>query len=434
MGMKSTEQKPLRWLRLDNAAKIYPASRRRNWVNVFRLSMSLTETVDVEILQTALDATAPRFPSICARLRRGVFWYYLQQMSGSPKVRQEYSYPLTYMPREELRRCAIRVIAYENRIAIEVFHALADGNGALVFLKSLVAEYLQQKYGITVPAENGVLDRQEAPREEELEDSFQKHAGTICASRKSDDAWLLSGTPERDNFLNLTCLRLPVEAVREKAHAYKTSITGFLGAVMMLSLQQLQAELVPQQRKRKPIKVLLPINLRKMFGSTTLRNFVLYTTPQIQTRLGAYSFEEICRIVHHQLGLDNNPRHMSTMIATNVMSEQLLIVKLMPLFIKNIVMKAVFDAVGERKSCLSLSNLGMVKLPQVMMPYVERLDFVLGVQAAAPYNCGVIAFGDTINVNFIRNTREALLEAKFFQNLRDMGIPVLAESNRQDRR
>ena len=68
----------LRWLRLDNAAKIYPAARSQRWSNVFRLSASLQETVDVAVMQSALDVTVRRFPSIAARLRKGVFWYYLQ--------------------------------------------------------------------------------------------------------------------------------------------------------------------------------------------------------------------------------------------------------------------------------------------------------------------------------------------------------------------
>jgi len=427
---KKEENTPrLRWLRLDNAAKVYPAARRRDWTNVFRLSVTLKEPVDVDILRTALDATAPRFPSICARLRRGVFWYYLQQLSGSPAIRQESSYPLTHMSREELRCSAVRVIAYQNRIAVEVFHGLTDGNGAMVFLKSLLAEYLQQKHGIAVPAECGVLDRQEEPAEAELEDSFLKFAGTVSASRKANDSWQLSGSPVTDGFRNLTCLRLPVGAVRREAHRHNVSITVFLGAAMLLALQQLQAERVPERAFRKPIKLLIPINLRRMFGSRTLRNFVLYSTPEIQPKLGQYSFEEICRIVHHQMGLDNNPKHMSTLIAANVLSEKILAVRLLPLFLKNLVIKAVYNAVGERKSCLSLSNLGQVQVPDVMKPYVQRFDFILGVQATSPYNCGVVSFGDTINVNFIRKIREPILEAAFYRVLRSFGIPVLAESN-----
>lgn len=116
-------------------------------------------------------------------------------------------------------------------------------------------------------------------------------------------------------------------------------------------------------------------------------------------------------------------------IATNVGNERALALKITPLFLKNIVMKAVFNAVGERKSCLSLSNLGAVTMPEVMLPYVERIDFILGVQATAPYNCGVISFKDTLYINFIRDIRESELEAHFFAVLRDMGIEAEVESN-----
>ena len=155
------KKQPLRWVRLDNAAKIYPAARRKNWSNLFRQSVTLTENIDVRVLQNALDVTVKRFPSIAARLRKGAFWYYLQQVESAPQISEEHSCPLVFMDREEMRKCAFRVIAYKNRIAVEYFHSLTDGNGALVFLKSLTAEYLEQKYRVSIPFENGVLDRRE---------------------------------------------------------------------------------------------------------------------------------------------------------------------------------------------------------------------------------------------------------------------------------
>ena len=422
----------LRWMRLDNAAKIYPAARRQNWSNVFRLSATLTEDVDKEVLQSALDVTVRRFPSIAARLRRGVFWYYLEQVSHAPTLRKEASYPLTRMSGKEMRQCAFRVIAYKKRIAVEFFHSLTDGNGALIFLKSLTAEYLQQKYGIAIPAVNGVLGRLEEPSEEEVEDSFQKYAGPVPASRKGNDAWHLSGTLEPAGFLNLTCLQLPVRQVLDKAHEYGVSVTNFLCAAMMMALQNLQQETVPNPMRRKHIKVLLPVNLRSIFPSKSLRNFALYTTPEIDPRLGEYSFEEICDVIRCRMGMEVNRKFMGSLIQTNVSSERLVAVKLMPLFIKNIVMKAVFDAVGERKSTLSLSNLGVVRLPEEMTPYVQRMDFILGVQATAPNNCGVLSYGDTIYINFIRNTREPELEYHFFRVLRDMGLTVTVESNQKE--
>lgn len=428
MAASKSEKKALRWLRLDNAAKIYPAARRRNWSNVYRQSVTLCEEVDVPILQSALDVTVKRFPSIAARLRRGVFWYYLQQIPQAPAVRQENSYPLVRMDREEMRRCAFRVVVYHNRIAVEYFHSLTDGTGALIFLKTLTAEYLEQKYGITVPPEHGVLDRREEPKEEELEDSFPKYASKVCASRKDTNAWHMWGEPQPGGFLHQVCFQVPVQPVLDAAHGHEVSLTVFLSAVMMMAMQNLQKEKEPPQR-RKPIKLLIPVNLRRLFPSRTLRNFAMYTIPELDSRLGEYTFEEICKVVQHKMGLEVTAKHMSTVIATNVRDEQNLAVRLIPLPIKNMVMKAIFDSVGERKSCLSLSNLGAVQLPEVMKPYIQRLDFILGVQAAAPYNCGVLSYGDTLYINFIRNIRDAELERHFHAVLRDMGIPVLVESN-----
>ncbi len=423
------EQGKRRWMRLDNAAKIYPAARRQNWSNIFRLSATLTEDVDTEVLQSALAVTAERFPSIAARLRKGVFWYYLEQIDQVPPIRAENSYPLTRMGRKEMRKCAFRVVVYGRRIALEVFHALTDGNGALVFLKTLLAEYLQQKYGICVPSEQGVLDRCQEPAEWEMEDSFLKYAGPVQQSRGSRDAFRLTGTPEKDGYLNLTCFRLPVEQVLAKAREQGVSVTSYLCAALMIALQELQEQWQPDIKKRKNIKVLIPVNLRSLFPSRTLRNFMLYTIPELEVKMGRYSFREACRVVHHHMGLDVTAKRMSQMIATNVASERSLAVRLMPLFIKNLVMKAVFSAVGERKSCLSFSNLGVVKLPDVMLTYIKRMDFILGAQATAPHNCGVLSFGDSLYINFIRSVREPELEYQFYRVLRELGLSAQVQSN-----
>lgn len=424
----SAERK-LRWMRLDNAAKIYPAALRRNWSNVFRLSATLNEPVDVAVLQSALEVTVRRFPSIAVRLRRGMFWYYLEEVPHAPAIQPEKSYPLARMPLDEIRRCAFRVLVYQKRIAVEFFHALTDGNGGLVFLKTLLAEYLCQKYQITIPTGDGVLGRLEEPSDEELEDSFLKYAGDVAASRKEATAWHLSGTPEPDGFLNLTTLMLPTDRVLALAHAHGVSLTALLCAVMMQALLELQAEKVPVRRLRRPIKVLLPVNLRRLFPSQSLRNFVLFTTPEINPRLGEYTFEEICQAVYHRMGMDVNAKQMSTRIAANVNSERAFALKIMPLFIKNAAMKAVFNAVGECKSCLCMSNLGAVTLPEPMRDYVSRMEFIIGTQARAPHNCGLLSYNGTLYINLIRNIQEPELEAHFYAVLHRLGLPVKVESN-----
>ena len=420
----------LRWVRLDNAAKIYPAARRRGWSNLFRQSVTLTENIDTEVLKSALEVTVKRFPSIAARLRRGAFWYYLQELESAPDIREEYSYPLVHMSKEETRRCALRVVVYKNRIAVEFFHSLTDGTGALIFLKSLTAEYLEQRYGISVPFEYGVLDRREPPREEELEDSFLKYAGPVASGRRDSNAWHMWGEPEPGGFLNLTCFKLPVEKTLALAHSYGATATVFLSAVIMKALMELQKEKEPSPKKRRGIKLLIPVNLRNLFPSETLRNFAMYVIPEIDPRLGDYDIGEICEVIRHRMGQEYTAKHMSSVIATNVNDERSTALRLVPLPIKNLVMRMVFDTVGERKSCLSFSNLGVVRVPDEMRAYIERFDFILGTQAAAPYNCGMLSFGDTIYINFIRNIRHPELERQFFKVLQELGLTAEIESNR----
>jgi NRPS condensation-like uncharacterized protein len=233
--------------------------------------------------------------------------------------------------------------------------------------------------------------------------------------------------------LHLTCFKVPVKEALDLAHRYESTLTVFMSAAMMMALLNLQKEKTHSIKQQKRIKLLIPINLRNLFPSNTLRNFAMYTTPELDPRLGEYTFDEICKVIKHKMGLEFTAKHMSSVIATNVNDEKNPIVRLIPLPIKNAVMKAIFDSVGEKKSCLTLSNLGQVKLPEIMRQYIERFDFVLGVQAAAPYNCGMLSYGDTIYINFIRNIQDAELERHFFAVLRALGLPAVVESNRNER-
>ena len=155
----------------------------------------------------------------------------------------------------------------------------------------------------------------------------------------------------------------------------------------------------------------------------------MYTIPEVDPRLGDYTLEEIIKIIQGKMALEFTPKHMGGVIATNVNDEKNPLVRLIPLPIKNAVMKAVFDTVGEKKSCLSFSNLGAIKIPEIMQGYINRFDVILGVQANAPYNCGIVSYGDTIYINFIRNTKEPDLERHFFKALKELGISAVVECN-----
>ena len=415
------------WMRLDNAALIFPAIKQKRWVNVFRVSATLRETVDAETLQQAVRDLKPRFPSMYVRLRKGLFWYYLEEISAPPAVREDYAFPMAHMGEKELRTCCLRVMYFENRIAVEFFHSLTDGTGGMIFLQTLTARYLSLRHGIGIPAEEGVLDWQEAPKPEELEDSFLKNTSKFILNDKEPNAYRLSGTYE-PNFLRLTTGVIPSDRLIAAAHACGSTVTVFLAAVMAQAILEYQAERLPVQRRR-PVKITVPVNLRRLYGSSTLRNFVLTLNPGVDPRMGTYTLDELCRSITAQLNAEATPQRMSGRIAANVTPQQIPLIRAIPLPVKNCVMRIIYDLRGESKGCINVSNLGVVKLPEAMRPWVERMEFIIGPQRSYPNNCSVASYGNVTCVNMIRNIRESELERRFFSRLVELNVPVSIESN-----
>ncbi len=419
-----------RWFRLDTAALIFPAIARRDWCNVFRVSATLREPVDTALLQRAVDDTKARFPTFFVRLRKGFFWYYLEESREPLRVRQDYAYPLTYMSSRELKRNCMRVLVYENRIAVECFHALTDGRGGITYLTNLVARYLALKDGLSLPAGDPIRDLREKPPAEELEDSFLKNAAEVAMSRREEASWRLRGTREPRGYRHLITGIAEAEVLRNRAREMGVSVTSLLAGTLALSILEMQAEARPNRKRRRPVKITIPVDLRRLYGSRTLRNFSLVLNLGVDPRYGDYTLEELCRSMEHQLRAGATPQNMAGMIAANVQPQQVLALRLAPVWIKNAVMDLVYRRSGEMGG-INLSNLGLLKLPAELDARLERAEFVIGPQRTYPNNCSVISQGGRTYINMIRNIRESELERRFFSHLVEAGIPIAIESNRR---
>lgn len=197
---------------------------------------------------------------------------------------------------------------------------------------------------------------------------------------------------------------------------------------MAQSIIRLQNENIPRKRQ-KPVKIAIPVNMRKLYGSRTFRNFVLVLNVGVDPRQGEYSLQDLCNVISHELKAYATPQYMAGMIAQNTLPQQLLLLRLVPRPIKNVVMGMVYRMRGENGSCINVSNLGNEELPQTFAGYLERLDFIIGTQKSYPNNCSVVSYGGKTRINMIRSTPKAILERYFFSSLVELGIPVEIESN-----
>ena len=312
--------------------------------------------------QQAVDALRPRFPSYYVTLHKGVFWYYLEESREPVRVQNDYAYPLTFMSSRELRHNCLRVLVYKNRIAAEFFHALSDGHGGSVYLCNLIARYLELKEGIAIPRGGLLRDLNESPPPEELEDSFLKNAAEVAAGRREEPSYHLHGVREERGFKTLTTGIVETQALLDAAHRYGVTVTALLAAVMAESIIAMQSEERPRRRQR-PVKITIPVDLRRLYGSRTLRNFSLVLNLGVDPRYGDYTLEELCRSIYHQIGANATPQNMAGMIAANVQPQQLVPLRLAPVFIKNLVMDAVYRRSGESGGSLNVSNITKLPLP-----------------------------------------------------------------------
>ena len=418
-----------KWYRLDTAALIFPAVARSDWSNAFRISATLAEPVDPAILQRAADDMRLRFPSFFVTLRKGVFWYYLEESGQAVEVQGDYAYPLTFMSSRELRRNCLRILYYKKRIAVEFFHSLTDGRGGSIFAVNLTAHYLELKYGFSVPREGLICDLGQPPSPEELEDSFLKNAAEAASGRKEARSFRLRGTREPRGFRTLTTGITDTRALLDAAHRFQVTVTALLAAVMAESVIAIQDAQLPRRRQR-PVKITVPVDLRRLYGSRTLRNFSLVLNVGVDPRYGQYSLEELCRSIYHQLCANATPQNMAGMIAANVQPQKLIPLRLAPLFLKDFVMDLVYRRSGEGGGSLNISNIAGLALPEALQPYVARMEFIIGPQRSYPNNCSVLSYGGKTYINMIRSIRESELERRFFSRLVEIGIPVEIECNR----
>ncbi len=419
-------------MRLDNAALIYPATMNRSWTALFRVSATLNEEIDPDLLEVAQRRALRRFPSLSVRLKRGLFWFYLDKTTEAPRIQEDVQNPCVRMRLKENDGFGLRVRYFQKRIAVEFFHVLTDGTGGLTFLQTLVAEYLKLCHHADIPRSNAILDCNEAPREEETEDSFFENSGQITQSRREAKAYHIVGTDESDGFVNVVSGTVDASDILTRAREKGVSVTEYLTAVLLLSVDDIQRSRAIVRSRMKPVKVCVPVNLRKIFPSKTLRNFSNYVNPGIDPRLGVYSFDEALNIVHHFMAMEVTKKLLNAKITTNVRTEQNPVLRVMPLFVKNAAMKLVYSQVGDAVSSTCLSNLGVTTLPPEMAQYVTRMDFVLGPLADNRVCLAALTYGGKLRLNFTRTIREPILERAFFRRLVQLGVHVIIESNQPD--
>ncbi len=429
MREKNSSDKSKPWYKLDNAGKIFPGQNSSKYSNIFRFAVVLHAQVNPALLQTALEQTLVRFPCFHVRMRRGVFWYYLEHNSHpAPPVLEDVNNPCTRVKWNENLGFLFRVYYYDKRIAVEFFHALTDAFGATRFLMTLTACYLRLN-GAAIPPGESVLDLEQPPDPQEMEDAFLRCATSgVKLSRKKSFVYHAKGTRLPPHTMHALTGYLPVEKLKQEAARYGATITEYLAAQLLDILYRKQ---LAEEKKQKEVSVQIPVNLRGFFPSKTLRNFSLTYNARINPNMGEYSFAEILKQVSLYLRYVNNEKELNAMMAANLGIESNPFTRAIPLPLKNLSIFLVFLLTGEKTTSVLFSNLGIVKVPQEMEPYLERMLLMTGpgLRNTARFAC--VSYNGTLAISLASIFEQTDIERELFTRLVKLGIPVQVESNIQ---
>ena len=415
------------WMKLDNAALIYPPTIKKKYAAMFRLTITFNEKIDIEILRKALTNTLKRLPSFSYRLKKGLFWHYFERIDGLPPILPDVKNPMNRINFHENNYFLFRVRVYEKRLALEFFHALTDGTGGVTLLLTLSREYLYLKYNANIPYTDKILNLSDKPNKKEYEDSFKKYTGASGFIPKERPAYHLKGTMLPSNMLNIITGKIDVNKLKELCHRFDCTITEFLTSIMFLALQEIQNN--HHDKKSRPIKISIPVNLRRIFPSSTLRNFSSYVNPKLDTSLGEYTLEEIIREVKSQLSFKVNEKRLRSKFTGNVKAEKNILVRIMPSFIKKYALSISDYLMGDRYCTTTFSNYGYINIPKEMERYVTDMGFMLGRSRNKHGSIGCISFLNNLYITFTSRIKETDFERLFFTKLVELGIEVSIESN-----
>ncbi|MDR3263733.1 MAG: hypothetical protein LBT30_05420 [Clostridiales bacterium] len=424
------EHDVLKWIKIDNSARIYPMIYSENGQNIFRIAFEMNGAVDPVILHRAVRDVLPRYPSFKVRMKKGLFWYFFEENATLPVIFKDKDVRLDKIDFHANNNYIFRVCYHKNVISLDFNHTVTDGKGGVEFTKAVIFRYLEIS-GYKVCGEGLIKALDAPPSGGEIEDSFLNNykrvpikdieLGDILGKK----GYSINGAPLEDAAIGIINGHCSVASVKAAAKKYGATVTEYLCGLFMYSIY-----MTNNNAKKRPIKLLIPINLRKIFNSETLRNFSFITTAIAEVKEPSLKFDYFIECVKARLANAVDPSAISKKVAGMVKLDKNMFIKLIPLPLKFIIFRSGKKIISTfRSSTAILTNPGVIDIPESMKPYVRHINMALIPTQNATLNCAVISCKDEISITFARRCNDVDIIRFFFSVMTGEGADLTLTSN-----
>lgn len=421
--MKNKKENGLYWRRLDNSAKIFPISTGKKYSTVFRLSAVLKEKIKPNVLEQAVNQALEKYQSFKVRMKPGLFWYYLEQNTKEPIVEEEQDYPCQYIDSKRNNDYLFKVTYFENKINIDIFHSLTDGNSGTTFFKEIIYTYLELRYPQVFHEEERKIKRIEYNTEDSYIKNYDKKAKSNASSKK---AYRIKGKKIRLGAISVIHEIVDVEALKEECKKQQATITQYLTAVLIYSIYQENYKITAG---KKPIKVCIPVNLKKYFASKTISNFFSYITVEAEMEKDKLdNFQKILNFVKQDFSQKLIEEEIIKTMSTNVKIGNNPLVRLIPLVIKKAIVRLSYIEI-RKYTTTTFSNIGRIGIIGKYKDYIDYFLMLIAPEPVEKIKCSSCTFENKMTFTFTSILQDNHIEKRFYEFLRKKGMKIEIESN-----
>lgn len=410
-------------LKLDTAGEIFPLAFSKGYKSLARIDIVMRDNINKENLQKALNNLFLRFPTFFVRLRNDRFHYFFEALDKAPEIIEENG-KIFSTTMNDLYLCAFKIFIFENNLALEFFHAISDGYGANIFLRTLLAEYIRIEYGVTCAYETTILNPFEESKLSETSNDFLKYTTNATRIKEMSPTYTVKGIKDHNVYVSEFIYK--TDELISYARKYGVSFTSLISALLLRSLSHLQSQ---KKANKSEIKLSIPVDLRRQFPSNTLRNFSISTTIKAGQTPKKLDFEILCKKLDKQIKSNLDKENLKQMVTTYVKLASNKMLSILPLFLKKTGVR-LFYALMKNGATMTLTNLGSISYPECLKPYIQKNSFILSPKPSTPYTCSVVSFNNISTITLTRSIKEDLLESHFKQEIKTLFANQLHEGSR----
>ena len=410
-----------RWMKIDTASIMFSCLSSKKWGRTFRSAAVLKdEEINETLLIKAAQDLKDRYPSMHTRIRKGFFWNYQEFTDALPEIRPEHSKVLMPITMRDDNRPDFRIVYHKRRIAFECSHSLGDGKGATEYFKALIERYVELCEN---PDSEYILTE---PTAAELSNAYADYykKGGEKPDGNVPEAYHLDCKTERD-FLQLIFAYIPTDELRKSSKAKGLTISEYMVAALILGTLNHAKKPVTE-----PIVIAVPVNLRKLFPSDTVRNFAvqskIHFEPQGRTD---WTFDEICRSIAGQLKKNTAPEELQKQLNKFGDLVNNPVLKIVPNFIKQPVLRS-----SQKKTHAGFTtiftNIGSTEFNEKTAEKIERFEGVNGDTSGYGLvsTCSAVSCNGLFSLCFSVCSHDTSWQKECVRVLTSQGLTVRIES------